>query len=155
MRQLEHQDHDEIRAYYETAFSQNHILQILGHEFVHHSDLFLEDFASDRGTGIWFEEGMCEYISRKYFLTQLELESLAHINSLLVTQYGFFSLESFGEATYQEDYASIFVGYWRSYLAVQELVDRYSGDVLAVFREYHRWAQSGSPKTLAEWFHIG
>ena len=55
---------EEIRAYYETAVGENHILSILGHELAHHSEWFPDDFEDERESGIWFEEGMVEYIWR-------------------------------------------------------------------------------------------
>ena len=57
-------------------------------------------------------------------------------------------------ATYQEDYAAIFFQYWRSFLAVLEIVERFGGDVQAVFRSYHRWDRCGREKTLEEWFAV-
>ena len=158
LRQLEQFSNAEIREYYEKELSVNHILQILGHEFVHHSDLFLDDFDGLPDSGIWFEEGMCEYISRKYFLTDSEFNRQAQINALLVEnfrqRYEAPSLEEFGMATYQEDYAAIFFQYWRSFLAVLEIVERFGGDVQAVFRSYHRWDRCGRVKTLEEWFAV-
>lgn len=146
----------EIRAYYTHDLSENHVLQILGHELAHYSELFLDDFETERDSGVWFEEGMVEYISRKYFLTEEEFEKEAEINCRLVDlwkhSYGNHSLEHFGEATYEGDYASIFFEYWRSFLAVRQLVNRYHGDVPAVFEEYLRWGKEGERQTLEEWF---
>lgn len=153
--QLDESENAEARKYYETALNENHVLQILGHEFVHHSELFLDD-AYERS--IWFEEGMCEYISRKYFLTDKEFEEAAWINSLLVQihqrRYGIHALDEFGAATYEGGYADIFFEYWRSFLAVQKIVERFGGDIPEVFREYHRWHHSESEKTLLEWFDM-
>lgn len=158
LRQLDEVPNDEVCRYYENRLSENHILQILGHEFVHHSDLFPDGFDTEYDSGIWFEEGMCEYISRKFFLTDKEFEDEAHINTLLVEmfreRYGNHSLEDFGAATYAGDYASIFYEYWRSFLAVKEIVERFDGDVPAVFREYQRWYQNHDEKTLSEWFDV-
>lgn len=155
LQQLNETQYNEISAYYECKLTDNHVLQILGHEFVHHSDFFPE---GEYTSGIWFEEGMCEYISRKYFLSEQEFEEAAHINALLVDrfreQYGEHSLEEFGSATYQRDYSGIFFEYWRSFLAVRRIIDQFDGDVLEVFREYHGWYHSGREKSLAEWFHL-
>ena len=133
-------------------------MQILGHEFVHHSELFMEDFDSDYDQGIWFEEGMCEYISRKYFLTAEEFQAEAEINTLLAAQfrniYGNHSLEEFGQETYRNDYASIFYEYWRSFLAVQQIIDAHHGDISAVFRSYRKWYDEKSPLTLEQWFGL-
>lgn len=147
-----------LRAYYTHALSQRHVMQILGHELAHHSALFLEDFRT-YGTGsVWFEEGMVEYISRRYFLTAEEFDAEADANRQLVglfqRQYGTHSLEEFGSSTYAGNYASIFFAYWRSFLAIQTLVDRHGGDVHAVFRSYREWGQSGGGRTLTEWFRL-
>ncbi len=155
LRQLEKRESAELRQYYTEMLSSNHVLQILGHEFVHHSDFFLDE-AYEKG--IWFEEGMCEYISRKYFLTAEEFDREVWANSLLTAQYeqqyGSRSLDDFEADTYREDYVSIFHGYWKSFLAVHGLVERYQGDVRQVFQEYQRWHASAAASTLAQWFHL-
>ena len=148
----------EIRTYYEKELSENHMLQILGHELAHHSELFLEDFNSDYSDGVWFEEGMAEYISRRYFLTEEEFEAEAKINrqlvDLLKERYGTHSLEQFSKSTYEGDYASIFFEYWRSFLAVKQIVEDYKGDVKAVFASYHKWNEICNGQTLVEWFDV-
>ena len=146
-----------LQDYY-SNLSYHHVMQILGHELAHHSQWFLDEFSSDASNGIWFEEGMAEYISRRYFLTEEEFHAEAHYNRQLVTMlketYGAHSLEDFGAATYEGDYASIFFEYWRSFLAVNRLVDACGGNVRAVFAAYHDWARSGSDQTLLDWFQI-
>lgn len=126
---------DTVRTFYTTKLGENHILQILGHELAHHSDYFPD---SDYETNIWFEEGMVEYISRKYFLTAAEFEELATVNRLLVNllepRYGNHPLEDFGAETYAGDYGSFFYEYWRSFLAVQEIVDHCNGDAVLAMR---------------------
>ncbi len=155
LQQLTEESSAELHSYYRIGLSWNSVLQILGHEFVHHSELFLEN---DYKSGIWFEEGMCEYISRKFFLTEAEFRQEARINALLVRQYesihGTYSLEDFGQETYSQDFAGIFCGYWKSFLAVQTLIDQNNADVCSVFEEYHKWNMSGSEKTLAQWFGL-
>lgn len=144
-----------IRHYYETSLSERHLLQILGHEFVHHSTFFPD---TDYQRGIWFEEGMCEYISRKYFLTDQEFQEEAEVNRLLVElhreRYGAPSLEQFGSATYRGDYAGIFFEYWRSFLAVQQIMQAHGSDIFAVFRCYQTWLHSGSTQPLAQWLRL-
>ena len=151
-------DVNAICDYYRDALSENHMLQILGHELAHHSELFLEDFNSDYSDGIWFEEGMVEYISRQYFLTEEEFEAEVRVNrqlvDLLKERYGNHSLEQFGKSTYEGDYASIFFEYWRSFLAVKQIVEDYKGDIKAVFASYHRWNEECNGQTLLEWFDI-
>lgn len=146
----------EIRTYYETAINDDRLLAILGHELAHHSQWFPDfDDAGAREGGIWFEEGMVEYIGRRYFLTEEEFAAEARINRLLVEllrdRYGGHSLEDFGAAAYEGDYAGIFFGYWRSFLAVEELVRRFGG-VAEVFRSYREWGNAPAGRTPAEWF---
>jgi len=135
---------DLIREYYNTALTNDHILQILGHELAHHSSYFPD---SDYQSGIWFEEGMVEYISRRWFLSDQEYDEMAHINRLLVElltpKYGNHPLEDFGAETYSGNYGSIFFEYWRSFLAVQSIVDACNGDILfALKRGIHHEANA-------------
>lgn len=147
-----------IRKYYKNRLSHNNILQILGHELAHHSELFLEDFSSVTSNGVWFEEGMAEYISRRYFLSSSEFEAELQCNQQLVSLdaqfYGTPSLESFGTSTYAMDYNRIFFEYWRSFLAVMQIIENHNGDVHSVFRSYHEWNAINSGQTLEEWFGI-
>lgn len=115
----------EIRRYYETELTVNHVLQILGHEIAHHSALF-----PDEGE-VWGEEGMAEYISRRYFLTDEQFAREAAINRKLLALYyakhgG--SPAAFGQA---KDYAGIFAAYWQSFLRISQIVDACGGDVRA------------------------
>lgn len=152
LHQLDGIDAPEIEKYYETQLTENHILQILGHEFVHHSDLFIDEaWEASR----WFEEGMCEYISRRYFLTEQEFDAQAEINTRLVSLYesreGSHPLETFGQKTYEKNYADIFYEYWRSFLTVYALVSQYDGNISAVFYQYHQWYQANCPVSLLQW----
>ena len=144
----------QVRAHYEQGLSQNHVLQILGHELAHHSDLFFDDAYE---TDTWFEEGMVEYISHRYFLTDAEFDAQAQIDRLLVElltpRYGGYPLAQFGAQTYQRDYAGIFFDYCRAFLAVRSLVEQFGG-VQEVFRSCRVWHESHRDKTLAQWFHI-
>ena len=155
LHQLDDTDNPDIRRYYETALSENHLLQILGHEFVHHSDLFIDE-AYEKS--IWFEEGMCEYISRRFFLTEQEFDEEARINALLVAHYSahnrVHSLEDFSVSTYKGNYSDIFFAYWRSFLAVKKIIDAYNGDIHTVFVSYHEWFYSGCSIPLSQWFRL-
>lgn len=162
LKQLDNMDkntetYKTLEEYYNNI-SENYMLQILGHELAHHSELFLDDFDSPLSNGIWFEEGMVEYISRQYFLTKEEFEAEAHFNQQLVDffkeKYGSHSLEDFGEATYEGDYASIFFEYWRSFLAIKGIIEDHNGDIHKAFEAYHKWNETGSDKTLVEWFKV-
>ncbi|HEL1565174.1 TPA: elongation factor Tu [Streptococcus suis] len=142
-----------LSAHYK-GLSENHLLQIIGHELAHWSDLFLDDFA-DYDANIWFEEGMVEYISRQYFLTEEEFAQERFCNQLLVDlfqeKHGWHSLDAFGKSTYEGDYASIFYEYWRSFLTIDQLVEKV-GSVQALFETYHKWAQSDQSISLLNWF---
>lgn len=141
-----------LRTYYETL-SDHNILQILGHEMAHHSDLFLDETYE---TEMWFEEGMVEYISRKYFLTEEEYTAQKKANQLLVSlhdeKYGRPPLNDFSFSTYRMDLPHIFYAYWRSFLAIDSLVEALGGNVPDVFRSYHRWYDTGAEIPLETWF---
>lgn len=152
------EEYEALRNYYSRELSENNILQILGHELAHHSALFLDDPDPSVSDGIWFEEGMAEYISRRYFLTESEYKKAYFANAALVrllnSRYGAHSLEDFGSATYEGDYASIFFEYWRSFLTIHKIVDQFHGDIKAVFASYHRWSKSKPQTTLLDWFGV-
>ena len=142
-----------IEGHYQ-SLSENSLLQIVGHELAHWSEHFLDDF-DGYGAYIWFEEGMVEYISRKYFFTDEEFRVEKACNQSLVElfqkKYGWHSLNDFGTSTYQGNYASIFYEYWRSFLTVDKLVENL-GSVQAVFDSYHRWANTDKTLPLLDWF---
>ncbi|MGT2832677.1 elongation factor Tu [Streptococcus halotolerans] len=132
---------------------ENYLLQIVGHELAHWSELFEDDF-DDYDSFIWFEEGMVEYISRKYFLTSEEFKAEKLANRYLVdlfqNEHGWHSLNDFGQATYDGNYASIFYEYWRSFLTVDELVMKV-GSVDAVFKIYQEWLNTDHSQPLLDW----
>ena len=136
------------------SLSEKSLLQIVGHELAHWSEHFLDDF-DGYGAYIWFEEGMAEYISRKYFFTAEEFRAEKACNQSLVElfqkKHDWHSLNDFGTSTYQGNYASIFYEYWRSFLTVDKLVENL-GSVQAVFNSYHRWANTDKTLTLLDWF---
>ena len=142
-----------IESHYK-CLSGNSLLQIVGHELAHWSEHFLDDF-DGYGAYIWFEEGMAEYISRKYFFTDEEFRAEKACNRSLVKlfqkKHGWHSLNDFGTSTYQGNYASIFYEYWRSFLTVDKLVENL-GSVQAVFDSYHRWANTDKTLPLLDWF---
>ena len=144
-----------VRQFYQNL-SRNSVLQILGHELAHHSDLFLDEAYEE---AMWFEEGMVEYISRKYFLTEEEFAAEKEVNRILVEMYedrnGISDLNDFSAFTYQKDIAHIFCAYWRSYLAVQKIIDSRKGDAASVFASYHRWFERGRKQPLITWLTNG
>lgn len=143
-----------LREYYE-HLPISALRQILGHEFVHQSEHFPDDETGE--SGIWFEEGMAEYISRRYFFSATEYAAAREADQRLLrahaARYGGRSLEDFGAATYALDYAGIFYDYRRSFLAVEGLVE-VRGSVDAVFEAYHAYLASDREKPLAQWFGL-
>lgn len=136
LSQFDGQPDPEICDYYQNCLGENHLLQIIGHELAHHLEQFSGDYSRDK----WFEEGMVEYISRRYFLTGEEFRKEALIgqkllNMKLSTQYG----QIFGE-------------YWANFAAVNEIVDLFGGNVHAVFDCYHRWLQTDLSTPLFTYF---
>ena len=154
LQQLEHDNDPAIRNYYVTSLTENHVLQILGHEFVHHSNLFLDEAYE---TARWFEEGMCEYISRKWFLSDAEFQAEAHINELLVNRYeqhyGVQTPEQFTRDIYEGTLVDIFYFYWKSFLCVHSVIRQF-GDIEVVFKEYQRWYRSAPDIPLSLWFQV-
>lgn len=122
-----------VRTYY-GGLDRHNILQLIGHELAHHSELFIDEAYDGE---MWFEEGMAEYISRKYFLTDEEYAAEKEANGILVAlfdeKYGRPPLKDFSQSTYRQDITHIFYSYWRSFLAVDALVERSDGNVRRVF----------------------
>ncbi|RKQ34735.1 hypothetical protein [Oceanobacillus halophilus] len=138
-------------------YSENQLFTILGHELTHHSDWFLDEFDDDRDNGIWFEEGMCEYLPRKHCLNETEFKEIVKVESELVDifkgKYGINSIEEFGSTTYKGSLSSIMFDYWRSFLLVKELVEeRANGNVELIFKIYHEWDEKGRKVPLTEYF---
>ena len=158
LKQLEGKRSPKVENFYRNM-SDNYILTILGHELTHHSDLFIDDFNEERETGIWFEEGMCEYLSRKFLLSDSEYEDITNIELELVNifkdKYGNHSLDDFGSGSYQGSLTSIMFDYWRSFIAVKFLVEeRANNDPKQVFKDYHNWHKEGRIKPLMEYFQL-
>ena len=158
LKQLEGKRHVEIEDFY-LNMSENHLLTILGHELTHHSDLFIDEFDDERANSIWFEEGMCEYLSRKFLLSDSDYKAITKVELELVglfkDQYGHHSLDKFGDASYQGNLTSIMFDYWRSFLAVKYLVEeRANHDPKQVFKDYHSWHNQGRIMPLIEFFQL-
>lgn len=158
IKQLEGKEDLEIKKFYENM-SEKQLFTIVGHELTHHSDLFVDEFDDDREDSIWFEEGMCDYISRKYILNQEEFDQITTIEmkliSLFKNKYGKHSLDEFGNASYQGSLTSIMYDYWRSFLAVKYLVEeKFNQDIQQVFNEYHNWDNKGRNKPLIAYFQM-
>ncbi len=148
---------EEIQQYF-GSITIDHVFCILAHELTHHIELFPDEFDDDRTDGIWFEEGMCEYLSQKYTLTQEQFEELrANDNKMIAIfkpQYGQLPIEQFGVGSYKHhSLAAIMLNYWRSAAAIQYLVeDRFHGDVKAVFEKFHELHTNGRKEKLTDYF---
>lgn len=154
LKQLDCYDNAEaaaaVQKYYD-GLSERNVLQILGHEMVHHSDLFIDETYE---TNLWFEEGMAEYISRKYFLSEEEFEAEKQINlalsKLYEEKFGKPALSDFTLETYEKGIVHVFYLYWRSFLTIDAAVKKHGGDVLSVFKSYHDWYECGAKAPLEE-----
>lgn len=148
---------DWLRDHYTAHLTRNNILQILGHELAHHSALFLDDFDTYPSPSAWFEEGMAEYISRRWFLTDAEFDAETQANrqlvELLAARYNGHPLEDFGAHLKTGDHAGLFFDYWRAFLAVNHVVEG-CGGALEALRSCRRWSEAASGRTLAEWFGL-
>ena len=159
VQQLEGREHPRIKAFYENL-SEEHIFAIVGHELMHHSDLFVGEFDDDDWEdSIWFEEGMCEYLSKKLILDEEAFNEITNIESELVEMfkdtYGHHSIDAFGEASYQGSLTSIMFDYWRSFLAVKYLVEEQANhDVKQVFKAYQEWHTNGRKEPLSVYIGI-
>jgi hypothetical protein len=152
--QLEERSRPDLEKYYQ-AFDEDNVLIILAHELTHHIELFPDDF-DDNDSGIWFEEGMCEYLPRRILLNdeafEREMKHYEELVELFKSKYGSRSLEEFGAASYQANMASIMFDYWRSLLAVKFIVeDKYHGDIEKAFAVYNEWYDRHRDVTFSEY----
>lgn len=148
-----------VKEFYE-HMSEEHVLTIVGHEFTHHSDLFLDEFDDERVDSIWFEEGMCDYLARKHMLSESEFNKITTIETMLVEhfkkKYRHHSLDDFGRSgSYENNLTRILFDYWRSYLSVNFLVEEWANnDMKKVFRKYHDWHNEGRKMPLTKYFGV-
>ncbi|MBM6615537.1 hypothetical protein JTF06_11645 [Desemzia sp. RIT804] len=156
--QLDSRDLPVIKNYYEQN-TKSQMMEILAHELTHHSDLFLEEFdVGDWEKDIWFEEGMCFYLPRKFLLDDQAFDEISAVERTLVKEfkdtYGQHPLSDFGSTSYKGNMTSIMYDYWRSFLAVKKLIDRAEGDIKQVFSQYQDWYNSGKKNSLMDYFQI-
>lgn len=159
LKQLDGKGLPHIEQFY-ADYSENQLLTIAAHELTHHSNLFMDEFEDERDDSIWFEEGMCQYLPRKFVLNPAEFDEITAIESELVEvfteDYGGRSLDDFGSASYLGSLSSIMFDYWRSFLAVKELIEgRFNNDIQAVFEQYRQWHEGGRKIPLTAFFGIG
>lgn len=145
----------DIQSFYQN-FSTDQLFIILAHELTHHIDLFVDEFEDERHDSIWFEEGMCFYLPRKYCLTKDQFEEITTIEQELVNifteDFGQNDLDNFGSMSYQGNLSSIMFDYWRSYLKVKSLIDKMDGDIHSVFKLYKKWHEHGREISLVQYF---
>lgn len=158
INQLEGENNTKINEFYE-SLSENYLLTIVGHELTHHSDLFLDEFEDERADSIWFEEGMCDYLARKFLLNDNEFTEISNVELELVEifkgKYGNHSLETFGSASYQGSLTSIMFDYWRSFLTIKFLVEEKANhDIKQIFSDYHKWHNNGRKVPLVKYFEV-
>ncbi|MGH4123821.1 MAG: hypothetical protein ACREV6_12920 [Clostridium sp.] len=144
--------------YYQNI-STNFLLTMIGHEFTHHSDLFLDDFDNNRYSGIWFEEGMCDYLSRKYLLNNEEFECISQVEWDYIMYYKnifkISSIEEFGVESYSNSMERIMYEYHRSFHTVKKLVEVLGkGDPKKIFALYQIWDSEGRKTPLSKYFGI-
>lgn len=136
----------EVKAHYE-QLTIDDVFCVLAHELTHHIDLFPDEFDEERHDSIWFEEGMCEYLSQRLTLTDAQYNEHRRIEALLIDYfmpiYGK-PLDHFGMHTYEQtSLAAIMLNYWRSAVAIHHIVEQHDGDIFTVFARYNEWCQSG------------
>jgi hypothetical protein len=158
IKQLEGKKNSKIEMFYGTM-SENQLFTIVGHELTHHIDLFVDEFDDEREDSIWFEEGMCDYLSRKFILNEDEFNKITNVELEMVKmfkdKYGNHSLDEFGKASYQGSLTSIMFDYWRSFLAVKHLVEeKAKNDIRHIFKKYHSWHNEGRNVPLMEYFEL-
>ncbi|RWZ58621.1 hypothetical protein EQV77_06550 [Halobacillus fulvus] len=156
--QLENERNTYIEKYYR-SLSEKHLFTIVGHELTHHSDLFVDEFDDIREDSIWFEEGMCDYLSRKYILNDAEFKEIVKVETELIEmfkgKYGRHGLDEFGHASYQGSLTSIMFDYWRSFLAIRFLVEeRFEDNIQTLFEEYHEWNRTGRKVALTDYLEV-
>lgn len=157
---LEHNDEIHYIKNYFQSLTIDDVFCILAHELTHHIELFPDEFEEERHNSIWFEEGMCEYLSQRMTLSEQRYNELRKNENLLIKlfkpKYGGFSLDDFGAGSYnQTSLASIMLNYWRSTAAIHFLVEcRYEGDVKKVFSKYEEWHEKGRQQPLTKYFGV-
>ncbi|WP_155891557.1 hypothetical protein [Heyndrickxia acidiproducens] len=98
-----------------------------------------------------------DYIFTLRKLSEKEFNEITNTEAELVEAfsgtYGNHSIEDFGSGSYNGSLTSIMFDYWRSYLAVKNIVEiRAHHDVMSVFDEYHQWDKAGRKVPLSDYF---
>lgn len=152
--------HVEMIRHYFQSITLDDVFCILAHELTHHIDLFPDEFDEERHNNIWFEEGMCEYLSQKLTLSDEQFQQMRQIDDAMIAlfkpMYGHFSLDDFGMSSYTtSSLAALMLNYYRSKSAVQYLVEvRHEGNIDEVFRLYKQWHDAGQQQPLTAFFNV-
>lgn len=157
LSQLDGKKDDEIESHY-NKFDETSVLIILAHELTHHIELFPDDFG-DNVSGIWFEEGMCEYLPRKILLSESQFIQEVQIHEKLAElfkkEYGSVTLEDFGLESYSGSMSAVMYNYWQSFLAVHHIVEeKYQGNIKKVFDVYNEWSRDACGRTFSEYINM-
>ncbi|CCV64392.1 conserved hypothetical protein [Alteracholeplasma palmae J233] len=142
-----------ITSYYKNSIKEE-ILTILTHEMTHDSELFVDmPWDSD----IWFEEGFCFYMPRKYLLSEAQYEEVVKIekekiiNSKL--KIGDESISMFGADSYdKESNLTLELLYAQAFLTVNQIMSYYKDDLIEPFKLYHEWFNEGMKEPLIRKF---
>ncbi|MDQ0221770.1 hypothetical protein [Streptococcus moroccensis] len=145
----------EVLNYYKNL-SESHVKQVFFHELTHDCDIFGADYDSERDD-LWFEEGMCEYISRYYLLSNDEFLNIKQIEELQVayfeTKLGHFNLESFDQTTYEKGQRAYLMSFYaKAFIEICHLVEAY-GSLSGVLERYQKWWGAKTNQTLYDWLH--
>ena len=155
----QNEDVQHIKDYFH-SITIDDVFCILAHELTHHIELFPDEFEDEHSDSIWFEEGMCEYLSQKLTLTNEQFLALRENNERLIKlfkpKYGQYGLDQFGTNSYgHKSLAAIMLNYWRSAAAIHYLVEeRFAGNIGAVFEQYHKWHTDGRKQQLTAFFDV-
>ncbi|MEY8463060.1 hypothetical protein [Streptococcus merionis] len=144
---------DAVRNYYQNL-PEHHIQQVFFHELTHDCDIFESDYESSRDD-LWFEEGMCEYLSRRYLLSDEVFEQIRQIETQQVAYFeqyfGKFHVENFNQETYaSQNLAYLMTFYANAFLVICQLVEQYES-LEKVFERYHAWWQEEAELSLYDW----
>ena len=155
--QLDGREDAEVASYY-ASFDERQILTILAHELTHHIEFFPDDF-DDYSSGIWFEEGMCEYLPRRILMDDeafnQEVEVHSRLLELFEDKYGERSVEDFGSDSYNDSMSGIMFNYWKSFITVKYVVEElYDGDIQKVFKIHNDWHENYREQTFSEYLGI-
>ncbi len=142
-------------------YLKKEILCILGHEITHHCDFFLSDFDDEdvSSDDLWFEEGLVMFLPRFYFYTEEEFSKIYNLELELFNyykeRYDEKYLEAFTYDLYEnEDTNSIMFHYWKSFLAITDLVfNHYNKNIHLLIEDYHSWDKGGRNQRLSEYLY--